>query len=157
LLVAVDGQTLVGVVSIITTDTAARPGLRWVPALRPLGLRGMVRALVRATRSYYRPAPHEAYFFAMAVAPAYRRRGIAERLLQAAEAQARAWDKTLASGFVARGNTASLGLLCKHGYHQVPLRCCRGRRLLRLEKALPPIGTLAADTNEKVSAPCQHT
>jgi ribosomal protein S18 acetylase RimI-like enzyme len=150
LLVAVDGQRLAGVVSVITRDTVVRPGLRWVLARRPLGLRGMLRALVRAKRSYYRPTPHEAYLFTFAVAPAYRRRGIGERLLQAAEAQARAWGKTRASVFVARENAASLGFLRKYGYYEVPLPWYR-RRLLRLEKALPPPGIPWAATYEMVS------
>jgi ribosomal protein S18 acetylase RimI-like enzyme len=150
-LVAVDGQTLAGVASVITRDIAAWPGPLWLPALRPLGLRGMLRTLAWATRSYYRPAPHEAYLFAFAVAPAYRRHGIAGKLLQAAEAQARAWDKTLASAFVAHGNAASLGLLRKYGYREVPMPWYRGRRLLRLEKALPPSGIPAAATYESAS------
>jgi ribosomal protein S18 acetylase RimI-like enzyme len=156
-LVAVDDQTLAGVLCVITRESAARPCLRWLPALRPLGLRGMVRTLLRAMRTYYRPAPHEAYLFAFAVAPAYRRHGIAERLLQAAEALARARDKTLAIVMVARGNVASLGLLRKHGYREVPLRCCRGRRFLRLEKPLLPPGTHVVARNERIAESCPRT
>jgi ribosomal protein S18 acetylase RimI-like enzyme len=150
LLVAVDGWALAGAVTVLTRDTAARPGLRWLPALRPLGLRSMVHTLVRAACSAYRPAPHEAYLCELAVAPAYRRRGIAQQLVRAAEAQARAWDKTLASAFVAPTNTASLGLLRKHGYHEVPAHWLRRHRPRRLEKSLAPAGTPVAATNERV-------
>jgi ribosomal protein S18 acetylase RimI-like enzyme len=117
----------------------------------------MMHTLVRAATSYYRPAPHEAYLFALAVAPAYRRRGIATRLLRAAEAQARAWDKTLASAFVAPTNAASRGLLRKHGYREVPVHRWPGHRPRRLEKSLSPAATPAAATKERVSEACLRT
>ncbi len=135
LIVARMEAALTGVVTVVTAETAGLPSPAWLPALRPLGLLGAARFLATALRtSLYRPRPDEAYLFGLAVAPAYRRRGIAARLLDAAEQHARALGKRRMIAHVARDNAASLALFRRRGYD---VAAPSGRALARLRPVSP--------------------
>lgn len=146
LLVAVDGPVVAGVVAMETAETAGLPGLATLRALRPLGLTGMARFFALSVATLYRPAPDEAYLLGMAVAPEYRRRGLAARLTQTAEEYARIRGKTTASLLVAPDNHASLELSRSCGYVEAPARSSLWRRMLpghapvvHMRRALAPL------------------
>jgi ribosomal protein S18 acetylase RimI-like enzyme len=127
LLVATDGAAIAGVIALETDGTATPLRSAARPALRLLGPVGGLRFLLAAWVARYRPAPAEAYLSCLAVAPSYRRRGLGERLLAAAEREAWRRGKTLLSLLVARDNRASLALCQKLGFR--PGRPTGWRRL----------------------------
>lgn len=142
-LVAVDGDRLVGTITILTAETT--PHLDWsdLNALRPLGLPRMAQYLAVWALTRYKPTPAEAYLYGVAVLPAYRRHGLALQLTAAAEAQARHLGKTFASGYIDRSNAPSLQLAQKRGYRFEESKRSGWRRLLgrqssfvRIEKPL---------------------
>ena len=68
---------------------------------------------------------YEAYVHGLVVAPSHRRRGLGERLLEAAAAESSSRGKRLLSAFVAPTNRASLALFARQGFRPGPA----GRRL----------------------------
>jgi ribosomal protein S18 acetylase RimI-like enzyme len=115
-IVALDGTHLVGVTSFEVAENLKLPKLKDFMILRPLGFWSILRMLFVATVSYHPNNPREAYFHGLAVEPGYRRHGVAERLLLAAEQQALLIGKNLAVSIVSRANIASLKLVKKLGY-----------------------------------------
>lgn len=120
--VAFDGPDLIGATSFEIVENLKFPRLKDFSIFRPLGLRGALRLLFSATRSYYPSHPDEAYFYGTAIQPAYRGRGLAVRLRTVAEQQAIHMKKNLAVGLIARDNTSSLKLAKKLGFHEVPVQ-----------------------------------
>jgi GNAT superfamily N-acetyltransferase len=117
--VAFDGTHLVGVVSFETLENLRLPKLKDFSILRPLGFWSILRLVFVTIISYYPSNLHEAYFHGLAVEPGYRRHGVAECLLIAAEQQALHMGKDLAVIMVSRENIASLKLVEKLGYREV--------------------------------------
>ncbi len=147
-IVALEGPTLVGVIMGKTAATSDRGQFSTLlRALSPLGILGTLRYLLvnLTTYTHYKPAPGELYSYGMAIAPAYRRRGIARALLQQVDEKARRAGKTMVCGFVVAQNTASRTLCQKVGYHEVsvqnkPLRgwVLGEPEVIRVEKPLSP-------------------
>ncbi len=147
ILVAVNGPELVGVIMGSTREGSAGYEKSRLHALAPLGFAGSLRFLLvtMAIYSRYRPAPDEVYLYGLAVAPAYRRRGLARALVERAEEQGRQEGKALACCFAASTNSIMRTMLWKLGYLEKHVRRTPGRGLLmgepavvRLEKALTP-------------------
>lgn len=136
LLVAVDGDRLIGAIAIDTTETVFRLTRGRLAVLRALGPLRMARFVGLWTVTHHRPAPDEAYLHSIVVASAYRRRSAARTMVAAAEAQALRWGKRLASVVIERANTPSLRLVESLGYRFVePLRT-GPRRLLPESSAI---------------------
>jgi ribosomal protein S18 acetylase RimI-like enzyme len=119
LLVATDGRSVVGAIAVETAVSARLPGLAALAVLRPLGVLGIARFYLSALAAWYRPSADEAYLSALTVAPTHRRRGLAERLLRAAEQESARRGRTIVSALVAPTNQASLALFGKAGFHRV--------------------------------------
>jgi len=143
---AFDGARLVGVTSFETAENLRFPRLKDVAILSPLGLWGALRVWLVASLSYYPDQPREAYFHGIATESDYRHRGIAKRLMTAAEQQALHMGKDFAVVMVSRENTASINLMKKLGYHEVIYQRNILRtfflgepKFIRLEKQITPV------------------
>jgi GNAT superfamily N-acetyltransferase len=157
-LVAVEGPALVGVMMWKTAETDTGYQSSRLRALSPLGLLGTLRFLLVTLTVYthYRPAPEEAYFYGLAVAPAYRRQGTGRALMQRAEGEARRAGKTLICSFIASQNLASRALCKELGHREVHVRKLPVRGLvlgepeiIRVEKALSSLRYRQANTDHR--------
>jgi ribosomal protein S18 acetylase RimI-like enzyme len=131
LLVGLDGDRLVGTVTVGTT---LRFAPRMLPALRPLGPARAARLVGVWALGHYEPPADEAFLTGLVVDPQFRRRAAGRELTAAAEDLARQWGKRYACVTVERTNTPSLRLVESLGYRIVPAHR-RGplHRLLRPE------------------------
>jgi ribosomal protein S18 acetylase RimI-like enzyme len=139
LLVAVDGDQLVGSIAIDTTETVFRLSWSRLAMLRELGALRMARFVCLWAMTHHRPAPDEAYLHTLVVAAAHRRRSAARMLTTAAEARARQWGKRLATILVEPANTPSRRLMEGLGYRFAEPRHGTWRALL------PTPGAVRAD------------
>jgi GNAT superfamily N-acetyltransferase len=115
-LVALDGEQIVGTITVLTKENVPRFHWAHLGILRALGVWQMVRYLALWRLTQYVPAPAEAYLYGIAVHPAYQRQGVASQLSLAAEEHARRLGKCMASAFIERKNFPSIKLAQKHRF-----------------------------------------
>ncbi len=109
------------VVAMLAYETHAMTGGTTggrLAALRPLGWGGMVRFIGVAQLAFIHQSPDadEVYIRNGAVDSAYRRHGLALRLLQTIEAETAAQGYRQWVGWVASTNAASAAMMSKNGY-----------------------------------------
>lgn len=130
-LIAWDNDKAVGVMYVeMKEHSNPVPGLAGLWALRPLGIVGIVRYLMLALLAYRARHPDEAYLHSLAILPAYRKRGIATRLLHAIEKIAVDLGKTKISSLTANDNIVVQHMVNNLGFHNVAMPRSWWRRAL---------------------------
>jgi phosphinothricin acetyltransferase len=151
-ILAIFNDAIVNTTAIWVDDTVDLDNRRaWVAAREAAGYPVLIAEIEDAVAGYasfgdFRPFPgyrrtveHSIYVDAR-----FRRRGIADRLLTALEAPARALGKHVLIGGIGADNVASLALHAKHGYAEVGrmpevgLKFGAWQTLVLMQKVLSP-------------------